>query len=140
LADRLTPEQRSANMARIRSKDTFPELRVRKAAHGLGYRYRLHRKDLPGKPDLVFPRLSSLIFVHGCFWHRHEGCPDCSQPKSRKEYWTPKFEATIVRDARAVALLQATGWKVLIIWDCETTKPAELNAKLTAFLGPPFFA
>ena len=136
VADRLTPEQRSANMARIRSKNTLPELRVRKAAHKLGYRYRLHRRDLPGNPDLVFPGRKAVIFVHGCFWHRHEGCPDCSQPGSRKDYWIPKFEATKVRDARSVALLQAAGWRVLVIWECESPNLGELSSKLAAFLGP----
>lgn len=122
-------------MARIRSKDTAPEMKVRKAAHSMGYRYRLHSKHLPGRPDLVFPGRRSVIFVHGCFWHRHEGCPDCSQPRSRQDYWMPKFEATKARDRRAVSLLEASGWKVLTVWDCETVDTGGLRVRLAAFLG-----
>lgn len=136
MADRISPERRSANMAKIRSKDTGPEMIVRRAAHALGYRYRLHRKDLPGKPDLVFPAARSVIFVHGCFWHRHAGCKDCSEPRSRQEYWVPKFEATVARDGRAVESLLAAGWHVLTIWECETTDAVRLCERLTAFLGP----
>lgn len=134
MADRISPERRSANMAKIRSKDTGPEMTVRRSAHALGYRYRLHAKDLPGKPDLVFRSRRSVIFVHGCFWHRHEGCRDCSEPRSRQEYWTPKFAATVARDSRAVEALTAAGWRVLTIWECETTDAARLRERLAAFL------
>lgn len=137
MVDKISPEKRSANMARIRSTDTRPELKVRRTAHALGYRFRLHRKDLPGRPDLVFPGRRSIIFVHGCFWHRHEGCVDCSNPGSRREYWIPKFEATKARDRRAVAELQADGWKVLIVWECETGDPQHLGKTLKGFLGSP---
>lgn len=135
MADRLSPERRSANMARIRSKNTKPELAVRRAAHALGFRFRLHREDLPGKPDLVFPGRRAIIFVHGCFWHRHAGCQDCSAPKSRREYWEPKFAATVARDAGSRTALESTGWRVLTIWDCETVDAVALKRRLWDFLG-----
>src|SRR5687768_6389860 len=97
--DRITPERRSANMARIRSKDTKPELTVRRLLHRMGYRYRIHARELPGRPDVVFRKIKAAILVHGCFWHRHENCIDCSVPKSRQEYWLPKFQRTTERDA-----------------------------------------
>ena len=135
VVDRISPERRSANMSQIRSKDTKPELRVRKAAHAQGFRFRLHRKNLPGKPDLVFPALGAVIFVHGCFWHRHQGCVDCSDPRTRREYWIPKFAATMARDRRAIAQLRALGWRVLTIWECETVNLEKLDRRLTSFLN-----
>lgn len=134
MADRISSQRRSANMSKIRSKDTSPELTVRKAVHRLGYRYRLHGKSLPGKPDLVFAKSRSVIFVHGCFWHRHLGCADCSDPKSRREYWIPKFAATVARDARSEAALKAAGWRVLKIWECETVDENSLQKRLIKFL------
>ncbi|MBZ9678694.1 DNA mismatch endonuclease Vsr [Mesorhizobium sp. ES1-1] len=137
MIDRISKERRSANMARIRSKNTEPEMRVRQVAHRFGYRFRLHRKDLPGKPDLVFPARRKVIFVHGCFWHRHDGCIDCSVPKSRQDYWEPKFERTKARDKESLQLLNEAGWSAMIIWDCETKTEAELLAAISDFLGPP---
>lgn len=136
MVDRISKERRSANMSRIRSKNTGPEMRVRRAAHRLGYRFRLHARNLPGRPDLVFLARRKVIFVHGCFWHRHEGCADCSEPHSRPEYWQPKFAATKVRDRRALSMLQESGWQTLVLWDCETADEMQLRATLLKFLGP----
>ncbi|WP_264212990.1 very short patch repair endonuclease [Leisingera thetidis] len=133
MADTLTPERRSANMARIRAKDTKPEMLVRRLVHGLGYRYRLHRKDLPGKPDLVFGPRRKVIFVHGCFWHQHS-CPAGRIPASRRSYWEPKLLRNKQRDAEQQAVLQAAGWQVLTIWECETKDRDALQNRLEAFL------
>jgi DNA mismatch endonuclease (patch repair protein) len=115
--DSLTRKQRSILMARIRSKDTGPEMTVRRLVHGMGYRYRLHRRSLPGTPDLVFPSLGKVIFVHGCFWHKHARC--VRLPKSRMEFWGPKLEGNRKRDLSARRKLRSLGWKALIIWECE---------------------
>lgn len=120
MADTLTPEARSRNMARIRSRDTGPELLVRRAAHALGLRFRLHRRDLPGTPDLVFSSRRAAVFVHGCFWHRHPGCRMTYMPKSRVEFWRAKFETNVARDARKLGELAAVGWTPVVIWECET--------------------
>lgn len=133
MVDRLSSERRSWLMSRVRSRNTAPELRVRKAAHDLGLRFRLHRKELPGKPDLVFPRWRVALFVHGCFWHRHEGCKKATNPKSREDYWQPKLRANVERDRRAVAELEKLGWRVLTIWQCETNDRARLSARLREF-------
>lgn len=137
MTDKITPERRSANMARIRSLDTAPEIRVRKLAHALGYRFRLHSKHLPGKPDLVFPGRKAVIFVHGCFWHQHSDprCKDGRRPKSRPEYWDPKLDGNLARDARRQAELKAAGWKVLVIWECQASDTGALAAVLTDHLG-----
>lgn len=136
MADKLTAERRSANMSRIRNKDTKPEMIVRRIVHGLGYRYRLHRKDLPGKPDLVFGPRKKVIFVHGCFWHGHEraGCLDARRPKSNTDYWNPKLTRNKERDAERIGALQADGWDVLVIWECETTAVKALRTRLLRFL------
>lgn len=131
---------RSAQMALVKGKDTKPELRVRRLAHRLGFRFRLHRRDLPGSPDLVFPRRRAVVFVHGCFWHRHPD-PNCWRsrlPKTRREFWIPKLEANVARDGAARAALEALGWRVLIVWECETTprRLAALADRLCAFLDP----
>ncbi|MBR0960882.1 very short patch repair endonuclease [Bradyrhizobium japonicum] len=135
--DKLTPERRSENMRRIKSKDMKPELAVRQLVHRLGYRYRLHRADLPGKPDLVFGPRRKLIFVHGCFWHGHdrEGCLDSRRPKSNTEYWTPKLSRNKQRDAERVAALQSMGWSVLTIWECETKDLQEVEKRIRRFLA-----
>lgn len=125
---------RSALMARVRGKDTRPELIVRKSAHALGFRFRLHRKDLPGRPDLVFPRLRKAIFVHGCFWHRHSGCSKASMPKTRVDFWRSKFDANVARDARSIAALRTMGWSVCVIWECETSDRRVIARKVRAFL------
>lgn len=128
----LSTEKRSRIMRSIRGKDTGPELIVRKLAHSLGYRYRIHRKDLPGSPDLVFPRHRLAIFVHGCFWHQHAGCRHGKLPKTRPEYWLPKLERTKERDRLAVDALQEMGWRTLIIWECETGNREILKSHLQA--------
>jgi len=117
--DRITPAQRSANMARVRGKNTVPEMIVRRLVHRMGYRYRLHRKDLPGKPDLVLPRHNLVIFVHGCFWHRHAGCSRATIPQTRTDFWEAKLSATVERDRAQAAALMAAGWQVLVIWECD---------------------
>ena len=122
-------------MRRIRKADTKPELFVRRLAHALGYRYRIHRKDLPGTPDLVFPGRKKVIFVHGCFWHQHEGYRLQSQPRSRHDYWVPKLKRNVERDAQNLAALAELGWEMLVIWECETKDRLALAARLASFLG-----
>ena len=112
-------EQRSRNMSAIKSKNTKPEITVRKLLHSMGYRFRLHRKDLPGSPDIVLPKYKTVIFVHGCFWHRHENCKYASTPKTRKEFWEKKFRENINRDNLNQANLSLKGWKIIIIWECQ---------------------
>lgn len=131
MVDTMTPEQRSERMSRIRSKDTKPEMTVRRLVHGMGYRYRLHRRDLPGTPDLVFPRLRKVILVHGCFWHQHPGCRLARSPKSRPDYWLPKLRRNQQRDGEASQALDRLGWKVLVIWECQATTK-EAAAKIIA--------
>jgi DNA mismatch endonuclease (patch repair protein) len=136
MADKISVERRSENMRQIRSKDTKPELLVRQMVHGMGYRYRLHAKDLPGKPDLVFRKRRKVIFVHGCFWHGHEleTCLDSRKPKSNTAYWNPKLERNKARDAERISDLQAAGWDVMVIWDCDLKQPALVADRLRAFL------
>lgn len=117
-------------MARVGSRNTTPELRVRKLAHRLGLRFRLHCKELPGTPDLVFPKFSIALFVHGCFWHHHLDCKKASLPKSRIEYWRAKFDRNVERDRVTTAALVALGWKVAVIWECQTKDAAELSRRL----------
>jgi len=127
---------RSENMRRIRSKNTNPEMVVRRLIHRMGYRYRLHRKDLPGKPDLVFPARKATIFVHGCFWHQHSE-PTCKLahiPKSNLEYWLPKLERNKIRDTLRHAELTQLGWRVLILWECEVNDIANISKKIKNFL------
>ncbi len=119
-------------MSRVASKHTSPELRVRRLAHALGLRFRLHRKDLPGKPDLALPKHRAVIFVHGCFWHRHPGCPKASRPKSRVAFWQDKFAANVARDAAAKEALEKMGWRVITIWECETKDERTLRHRLDA--------
>ena len=124
-------------MALIRGKDTKPELTVRKLLHGLGYRYQLHRRDLPGKPDLTFPSRRKIIYVHGCFWHQHPGCPVAHTPVARRDFWLEKFRRNTERDAQNLTKVQALGWQAFVVWECETRDKAALERALTAFLGPP---
>jgi DNA mismatch endonuclease (patch repair protein) len=121
-------------MARVRQRNTAPELLVRRCAHNLGFRFRLHRKDLPGTPDIVFPKGRKVIFVHGCFWHRHVGCKHASFPKSRPEFWHEKFEKNKKRDGRINQALSELGWRTLIIWECQTRDPVLLEDVLRGFL------
>ena len=136
--DKLSPERRSANMRAIRSESTKPEMLVRKLAHGLGYRYRLHRKDLPGKPDLVFASRRKVIFVHGCFWHQHPNtqCKDARPPRSNLDYWQPKLARNVARDGENQKALKLQGWQTIVIWECETRGPDEIKRRLEDFLSP----
>lgn len=118
-------------MSRIRGKDTRPELLLRRAVHRLGLRYRLHPKELPGRPDLVFPKYHAVVFVHGCFWHRHAGCSIATTPKSNVDFWRAKFEANVARDQRNVASLESLGWRVFTVWECETNTAAKAGATAT---------
>ncbi|HEX9274354.1 MAG TPA: very short patch repair endonuclease [Candidatus Binatia bacterium] len=135
LAGEPVDPARSALMARVRGKNSKPEIVVRRVAHALGYRFRLHRGNLPGTPDLVFSRLRKVIFVHGCFWHRHRGCSRTTTPKTRAAFWAEKFARNIERDALKASQLKALGWKVLIVWECETFNPDILSGDLAAFLA-----
>jgi len=133
--DNLTPVERSARMALLRAKDTKPELLVRRLVHGMGYRYRLHRRDPPGTPDLVFPGRSRVMFIHGCFWHRHAGCTLARLPKSRGDFWLPKLTANAERDAHNSRALRRLGWSVLTIWECQLGDAAKLANRIRRFLN-----
>lgn len=122
-------------MSRIRGRDTKPELLVRSLLHRLGYRFRLHRRDLPGTPDIVLPKYQTVIFVHGCFWHRHPDCRYAYTPKSRVEFWKEKFAANVGRDARTRRALEQAGWQVLVVWECELRDMAGLSDRLTSEIG-----
>lgn len=134
--DIVTPEVRSRMMRGIRGKDTGPERSVRSAAHRLGLRFRLHVRELPGRPDLVFPRHKTVIFVHGCFWHRHD-CGLAATPETRAEFWQKKFAANVSRDARKREDLERAGWRVVEIWECETHDPVALSLRLSEIFGLP---
>lgn len=134
MVDILTKEQRSLNMSRIGGRDTGPELVVRRTAHRMGLRFRLYRKDLPGTPDLVFPKHRLAVFVHGCYWHRHDGCQFAYSPKSRVEFWTKKFKQNVARDSRNQSLLRDLGWRILVIWECETRDIQTVEDKLREYL------
>ncbi|MBG0794457.1 DNA mismatch endonuclease Vsr [Methylocystis sp. H62] len=133
--DIVSSARRSKMMAGIKGKSTKPELAVRRMAHQLGYRFRLHSKDLPGSPDLVFPRLKLAVFVHGCFWHRHEACRYAYSPKTNVEFWDRKFKNNVLRDIRAKEGLEDMGWRVAIIWECETQDPVDLRKTVSAILA-----
>lgn len=134
--DFLSVADRSERMSQIRSKDTKPELRVRRVLHHGGYRYRLHNKALPGAPDIVFLGRKKVVFVHGCFWHAHEGCKVANQPKSHQSFWEAKFRNNKARDRTNEKLLLHAGWQVLIVWECETKDEDLLLERLRSFLGP----
>jgi DNA mismatch endonuclease, patch repair protein len=134
--DHLSPDHRSWNMSRIRSRDTSPELVVRSLLHRRGYRYRLHDARLPGKPDLSFPRRRSAIMVHGCYWHRHPGCRFARFPSTHTDFWLSKFAKNVERDTRVIRLLTAADWRVLVVWSCETTDEERLAEKIMDFLDP----
>lgn len=123
MRDRLTPERRSWNMSRIRGKDTGPERLVRSLLHRMGYRFRLHGKDLPGRPDLVLPKYRTVVFVHGCFWHRHRGCRNCTTPTNNRDFWVKKLNENAARDRRSAGALIKMGWRVVVVWECETNHP-----------------
>lgn len=128
MVDFLSPKERSERMSRIVGKDTRPELALRRVLHGFGFRYRLHGAGLPGKPDLVLPRYKTVVFVHGCFWHRHADCSIATTPKSNTSFWIEKFQKNMARDARVTKALEEAGWKVLVAWECEVASVAKAKA------------
>lgn len=134
--DRLTPERRSWNMSRIRSKNTKPEIMVRSILHRMGYRFRIHGSKLPGRPDIVLAKHRAVIFVHGCFWHRHSGCKRATTPSSNSSFWNEKFERNVSRDKEKKAKLEELGWRVLVIWECAVLEDPERVARIVEdFLG-----
>ena len=135
MADHLTPQERSRNMSRVKGRDTKPELLVRSIVHRLGYRFRLHGKKLPGRPDVVLPRHRKVIFVHGCFWHGHPSCRRAARPSTNREFWDKKIEGNIARDAANIEALQQEGWKVLVLWQCGMKDREHLEVTLKAFLS-----
>lgn len=134
MTDRLTPEERSRLMSRIRGKDTNPEMIVRRLVWAMGVRYRLHRRNLPGCPDMAFVTRRKVIFIHGCFWHRHNGCPASRAPKSHVGFWEDKLEKNCLRDACNQARLREMGWDVLVVWECETKDQDVLRSRIKSFL------
>ena len=134
--DRLTPEERSQNMSRIRNKNTRPEKIVRSLLHRSDFRFRLHRRDLPGTPDIVLPGRKAVIFVHGCFWHQHKGCKDSGIPKTNTEFWETKLKKNVEMDKKNAAALKQLGWKVIEIWECETENLLPLTKRLFNELSP----
>jgi DNA mismatch endonuclease (patch repair protein) len=135
--DKLTKEQRSWNMSRIRSKNTKPEMLVRRMLTARGVRYRLHRAGLPGKPDIVLGPRKLVIFVHGCFWHRHPECKEATMPSSNRTFWETKLEGNAARDLRHRSALRKLGWKVIVIWECETRQPLKLEKRLARLFRVP---
>jgi DNA mismatch endonuclease, patch repair protein len=134
MTDTFSPTKRSAIMRSIKSKDSKPEMAVRSITHGMGYRYRLHQADLPGKPDLVFRGRGKVIFVHGCFWHGHAACKGGHVPKSNQSYWTEKIQRNRSRDTRALRKLRSAGWSVMVVWECETRELSKLAKRIRRFL------
>lgn len=135
MTDRISPERRSENMRRICSKDTNPEIELRAIVHSLGYRFRLHRDNLPGKPDLVFPSRRKVIFVHGCFWHQHSRCKEGRIPASRRDYWLPKLTKNRERDSAVRHALRNKGWKILTVWECQLKSKQAISKSVTRFLS-----
>jgi len=127
MTDKISKNKRSWNMSRIRGRDTKPELVVRSLLHRCGYRFSLRRKNLPGKPDIVMPKYKTVIFVNGCFWHRHKGCRYAYKPKSRREFWARKFQENMARDRRVSIALRKMGWHVLVIWECEVEQASKIK-------------
>ncbi len=134
MVDHITPAERSALMSKVPSRNTTPELKVRRLLHRLGYRFRLHRRDLPGSPDIVFSSKKKIIFFHGCYWHRHADCNKSTIPKSNTRFWLDKFEANVRRDEANNNLLKNLGWGVLVIWQCETKNIEDLTTIIQNFL------
>ena len=137
MPEKLTKAARSALMGRVRQRDTAPELRLRRLLHGLGYRFSLQDRNLPGRPDIKFSKRRAAIFVHGCFWHGHQNCPRGSRPASNREFWDNKLDRNVERDQIAEKQLVDLGWRVLIVWECELRDEVALKDRLRAFLGPP---
>ena len=134
MPDTVSPEVRSRIMAQVKSKGMKPEMKVRRLLHGLGYRYRLHRSDLPGRPDLVFPSRRKVVFVNGCFWHKHPGCPRVRIPATNRDYWLAKLERNRARDKRNIVLLRESGWMAMAVWECELRDLPATTDRLVAFL------
>jgi len=132
--DKITPEKRSKNMSKIKNSNTKPEMLVRSLLHKMGYRFRIHRTDLPGSPDIVLPKYKTVIFVHGCFWHRHAGCKLTTTPKTRINFWSKKFSDNISRDKKNIQALDETGWNVVVIWECETKSVNRLKSLISKSL------
>jgi len=132
--DQFSSEKRSRIMATIQAANTKPELAVRRLVHGMGYRYRLHAKELPGKPDIVFPGRKKIVFVHGCFWHRHRGCRYATSPKTRTDFWNEKFVKNVARDRRNRLALKKMGWAVMVVWQCELKNSEKLARRIDGFL------
>jgi DNA mismatch endonuclease, patch repair protein len=130
MPESISPARRSWVMSRVAAKNTPAELRVRKVAHALGLRFRLHRADLPGKPDIVFPKYRVAVFVHGCFWHRHRGCKRARMPKTNQVYWRKKFKSNTARDSRVTAEITSLGWRALVFWECETSNSNAIARRL----------
>jgi len=135
MVDTLTKRERSERMGRVKGADTKPEMVVRRLVHAMGYRYRLHGRDLPGKPDIVFRSRKKVIFIHGCFWHRHPGCKLARIPKTRLDFWVPKLEGNRERDIRNQQALGQMGWRYLVIWECEIGDRGDLENRILEFLG-----
>lgn len=135
MTDVFDKKKRSEIMSSVKSKDTKPEIIVRKLLHSMGYRFRVHREDLPGTPDIVLPKYKAVIFVHGCFWHGHEGCPRAKLPRTNMEFWEVKIAKNMARDAEAVQNLSRMGWKSLVIWTCEIKDLEQLSKKIRDFLS-----
>jgi len=135
MSDVFSKEKRSWIMSRVKGRDTTPEILVRSCLHRMGFRFRIHRRDLPGNPDIVLSRHAKVVFVHGCFWHGHKGCMRSKRPTTHKGFWNRKLDRNIERDQRFRKTLRRKGWKVLVIWQCETRKPAKLLPKLEKFLS-----
>lgn len=133
--DKITSEQRSQIMRRVKSRNTAPEMIVRSLLHGIGYRFRLHDAGLPGTPDIVLPRHRKIIFVHGCFWHGHQGCPAAARPTTNVEFWAKKLDKNIERDKSQIEKLEKSGWKVLIVWECQTVNRTVLGSILNDFMN-----
>ena len=134
MVDVFTKAKRSEVMARIKGRNTIPERAVRSLLHRMGYRFRLHREGLPGRPDIVLPRFNAAIFVHGCFWHRHRGCRFAYVPKSRTDFWMQKFESNVTRDRRVRRDIERLGWNVVVVWECELALPEKLANRLDIIL------
>jgi len=130
MADHLSTEMRSWNMSRIRSKNTKPEIIVRSLLHRMGYRFRLHQKKLPGTPDIVLRKYKTVIFVNGCYWHRHKGCKRCTTPSENQDYWLPKFERRIQKDRENIRELKKLGWKIIVVWECEIKNEKKILKKI----------
>lgn len=135
--DKVSPEKRSWTMAQVKGKNTRPERLVRSILHRIGFRFRLHDAKLPGKPDIVLPKHRAVVFVHGCFWHRHPGCFRASTPTGNAAYWSGKFSRTMMRDAKNKALLESLGWRVFIVWECELRDAQDLSARLSSQIRGP---